>query len=319
MYKILVPKALKPVAREFLTKKGYELVSPEATDEASLAKAIADVDAVIARTEKYTKTVVDAGKNLKIIARYGIGYENIDLAACDAKNVTVTLARGCNTYSVAEHAISLMLACFRQIPQFNQEVRKGNWKSRDAIETHEARYKTFGSIGIGPIGLEAVKIAHFGFQMRILVYDKFVDRSRFPEWVEFVDTLDELMEQADVVSPHLPLNKGTFHIIDEEAISHMKPTAVLLNVSRGAIWDEKAVYKALKEGRIAAAGADVFETEPPTPDMPLFSLPNYIGCPHTAALTEEAVDAVAMNCAQAIDDLLNGREPKFIINHPEKA
>ena len=102
MYKILVPKALKPVAREFLTKKGYELVSPEATDEASLAKAIADVDAVIARTEKYTKTVVNAGKNLKIIARYGIGYENIDLAACDAKNVTVTLARGCNTYSVAE-------------------------------------------------------------------------------------------------------------------------------------------------------------------------------------------------------------------------
>ena len=97
MYKILVPKALKTVAREFLTEKGYELVSPEATDEASLAKAIADVDAVIARTEKYTKTVVDAGKNLKIIARYGIGYENIDLAACDAQNVTVTLARGCNT------------------------------------------------------------------------------------------------------------------------------------------------------------------------------------------------------------------------------
>ena len=93
---------------------------------------------------------------------------------------------------------------------------------------------------------------------------------------------------------------------------------MLLNVSRGAIWDEKAVYKALKEGRIAAAGADVFETEPPAPDMPLFSLPNYIGCPHTAALTEEAVDAVAMNCAQAIDDLLNGREPKFIINHPKK-
>lgn len=318
MYKILVPKALQPVARDFLTAQGYELVSPAATDEASLEEAIADVDAVIARTEKYTKNVIAAAKNLKIIARYGIGYENIDLAACDEKNVTVTLARGCNTYSVAEHAISLMLSCLRAIPQFNQEIRKGNWKSRDAIPTHEARYKTFGSIGIGPIGWEAVKIAHYGFQMKILVYDKFVDRSQFPDWVEFTDTLDEMMERADVVSPHLPLNKGTFHIINAEAISHMKPTAVLLNVSRGAIWDEKAVYEALKNHKIAAAGADVFETEPPSPDMPLFSLPNYIGCPHTAALTKEAIEAVAMNCAHAIDDLLNGREPKYIINHPKK-
>lgn len=318
MYKVLVPKALKKVARDFLTEKGYELVSPEATDEASLAKAIADVDAVIARTEKYTKTVVDAAKNLKIIARYGIGYENIDLAACDAKNVTVTLARGCNTYSVAEHAISLMLSCLRQIPQMNSEIRKENWKSRDAITTHEARYKTFGSIGIGPIGMEAVKIAHFGFQMKILVYDKFVDRSKFPDWIEFTDTLDELMEKADIISPHLPLNKGTFHMLNAEAISHMKPTGVLLNVSRGPIWDEKAVYEALKNHKIAAAGADTYETEPPKADLPLFSLPNFVATPHSAALTEEAIDAVAMNCAQAIDDLLNGREPKFIINHPKK-
>jgi D-3-phosphoglycerate dehydrogenase len=318
MYKVLVPKALKPAARDFLKEKGYELVVLEGNDEETMKKQIADVDAVIARTEKYTPAVIEAAQKLRIIARYGIGYENINLEACDKKNITVTLARGCNTYSVAEHAISLMLACFRQIPQLNNEVRKGNWKSRDAVETHEARYKTFGSIGIGPIGMEAVKIAHFGFQMKILVYDKFVDRSKFPDWVEFVDTLDELMERADVISPHLPLNKGTFHIINEEAISHMKPTGVLLNVSRGAIWDEKAVYKALKEHRIGAAGADVFETEPPTADAPLFEFPNYVGTPHTAALTEEAVTAVAMNCAHAIDDYFSGKEPMYIINHPQK-
>jgi D-3-phosphoglycerate dehydrogenase len=318
MYKILVPKALKPAARDFLTEKGYELSYLEGTDEETMKKAIADCDAAIARTEKYTPAVIEAARKLKIIARYGIGYENINLEACDAKGVTVTLARGCNTYSVAEHAISLMLACFRQIPQLNNEVRAGHWKSRDTIETHEARYKTFGSIGIGPIGMEAVKIAHFGFQMKILVYDKFVDQSKFPDWIEFTDTLEEMMERADVVSPHLPLNKGTFHILNADSISHMKPTGVLLNVSRGAIWDEKAVYKALKEHRIAAAGADVFETEPPTPETPLFELPNFIGTPHTAALSEEAITAVAMNCAHAIDDLLNGREPMYIINHPVK-
>lgn len=151
----------------------------------------------------------------------------------------MTLARGCNTYSVAEHAITLMLAALRQISQLDREVRKGDWKSRDRVETHEARGKVFGSIGIGPIGMEAVKIAHFGFQMKILVYDKFVDQSKFPDWIEFTNTLDDLMERSDVVSPHLPLNKGTFHILNEESISHMKRGGILLNVSRGAIWDEK--------------------------------------------------------------------------------
>ena len=318
MYKILVPKALKPKARDFLLEKGYELVELPGSDEETLKKAIATVDAVIARTEKYTPAVIGAAQNLKIIARYGIGYDNINLPACDAKGVTVTLARGCNTYSVAEHAITLALACLRQIPQLNNQVQQGNWKSRDTVETHEARYKTFGSIGIGPIGMEAVKIAHFGFQMKILVYDKFVDRSKFPDWIEFLDTLDELMEQADIVSPHLPLNQGTFHILNAESISHMKPTGILLNVSRGAIWDEEAVYEALKNHKIAAAGTDVYEKEPPTSDNPLFTLPNFIGTPHTAALSEEAVTAVAMNCAQAIDDLLQGKEPLYIINHPHK-
>lgn len=319
MYKVLVPQALKTVARDFLTQKGYELVVPTGTDETALKEAIANVDGVIARTEKYTKSVVGAAKRLKVIARYGIGFENIDLAACDAKDITVTLARGCNTYSVAEHAITLMLACLRQIPRLNQEIHKANWKSRDTVETHEARYKTFGSIGIGPIGMEAVRIAHFGFQMKILVYDKFVDQSKFPEWIEFTNTLEDLMTAADVVSPHLPLNKGTFHMLNAETIAHMKATGILLNVSRGPIWDEKAVYDALKEHRIAAAGADTFEIEPPAKELPLFALPNFIGTPHSAALTEEAIQAVAMNCAHAIDDVLNGREPQFVINHPQKA
>lgn len=318
MYKILIPKALKESARTFLTDKGYELVELQGTDEETMKKAISDVDAVIARTEKYTPAVIEAARNLKIIARYGIGYENINLEACDKKGVTVTLARGCNTYSVAEHAITLMLAALRQISQLDREVRKGDWKSRDRVETHEARGEVFGSIGIGPIGMEAVKIAHFGFQMKILVYDKFVDQSKFPDWIEFTNTLDDLMERSDVVSPHLPLNKGTFHILNEESISHMKRGGILLNVSRGAIWDEKAVYQALQEGRIGAAAGDVFETEPPTPDNPLFALPNFIGTPHTAALSEEAVTAVAMNCAHAIDDLFSGKEPLYIINHPTR-
>ena len=295
MYKILIPKALKESARTFLTDKGYELVELQGTDEETMKKAISDVDAVIARTEKYTPAVIEAARNLKIIARYGIGYENINLEACDKKGVTL-----------------------RQISQLDREVRKGDWKSRDRVETHEARGKVFGSIGIGPIGMEAVKIAHFGFQMKILVYDKFVDQSKFPDWIEFTNTLDDLMERSDVVSPHLPLNKGTFHILNEESISHMKRGGILLNVSRGAIWDEKAVYQALQEGRIGAAAGDVFETEPPTPDNPLFALPNFIGTPHTAALSEEAVTAVAMNCAHAIDDLFSGKEPLYIINHPTR-
>lgn len=108
-------------------------------------------------------------------------------------------------------------------------------------------------------------------------------------------------------------------MLNAETIAHMKATGILLNVSRGPIWDEKAVYDALKEHRIAAAGADTFEIEPPAKELPLFALPNFIGTPHSAALTEEAIQAVAMNCAHAIDDVLNGREPQFVINHPQKA
>ncbi len=318
MSKVLVFEALNPVAKEFLTEKGYELVYPEGTDVESRKKALADVDAVIARTEKYDDEILSAAKNLKIIARYGIGYDSIDLDACDRHGVTVNIARGCNNYSVAEQTITLMLACFRQIVPMNAEIRKGNWKARDLIPTWEARYKTLGLIGVGAIGMEVAKIAHYGFQMKVVVFDKFIDQSKCPDWIEFVDTKEEMIQKADVVSIHVPLLKSTYHIMDKAAIALMKPTAILLNCGRGPLWDEAALYDALKEGRIAGAGTDVFEQEPPSPDMPLFSLPNYIGCPHTAALTKEATEAVAMNAAHAIDDLLHGIQPKNVINHPKK-
>ena len=253
MYKILIPKALKESARTFLTDKGYELVELQGTDEETMKKAISDVDASL-----------PVRKNIHLLSLKPLGTSRslpvtalatkTSILSLRQKGVTVTLARGCNTYSVAEHAITLMLAALRQISQLDREVRKGDWKSRDRVETHEARGKVFGSIGIGPIGMEAVKIAHFGFQMKILVYDKFVDQSKFPDWIEFTNTLDDLMERSDVVSPHLPLNKGTFHILNEESISHMKRGGILLNVSRGAIWDEKAVYQALAGGTDRSRG-----------------------------------------------------------------
>lgn len=318
MYKVLIPEALNPCARKFLQDKGYELVINKDTSPASMKDAIGDVDAVIARTEKYTADVIRAGKKLKIIARYGIGYDNIDLAAADEQNVTVTLARNCNIYSVAEQTITLMLCCMKQIVPLYQELKQGNWKSRDIIPTYEAKNKTIGILGIGAIGFEVAKISHFGFQMKVLAYDNYAKREKYPEWVTFVDKLEELLPQADVVSIHVPLTKDTHHLLDQSTISLMKPTAILLNAARGPIWNETDLYKMLKERKIAAAGADVFETEPPSPELPLFSLPNFVGCPHTAALSKEAVQAVAMNCVHAIDDLLHGKEPLYIINHPHK-
>lgn len=318
MYKVLVPEALNPVAKKFLEDRNYDLVIPQGTDPESLKKAISEVDAVIARTEKYTPDVIRAGKNLKIIARYGIGYDNIDLATADEQGITVTLARNCNIYSVAEQTITLMLCCLKQVVPLYQALKEGNWKSRDVIPTYEARNKTIGILGIGAIGFEVAKIAHFGFQMKVLAYDNYADRKKYPEWITFVDRLEDFLPQADVASIHVPLTKDTHHMLNRKTISCMKPTAVLLNAARGPIWNESDLYVMLKEHRIAAAGTDVFETEPPSPDTPLFSLPNFIGCPHTAALSKEAIQAVAMNCVHAIDDLLHGKQPLYIINHPQK-
>ena len=252
MYKVLIPKALDPIARKFLEDRNYELVIQQDTDPESLKKAISEVDAVIARTEKYTSDVIRAGKNLKIIARYGIGYDNIDLAAADEQGVTVTLARNCNIYSVAEQTITLMLCCLKQVVPLYQALKEGNWKSRDVIPTYEAKNKTIGILGIGAIGFEVAKIAHFGFQMKVLAYDNYADRKKFPEWVTFVNRLEDILPQVDVASIHVPLTKDTHHMLNQKTMSYMKPTAVLLNAARGPIWDEKDLYLMLKEQRIAA-------------------------------------------------------------------
>ena len=242
MYKVLIPKALDPIARKFLEDRNYELVIQQDTDPESLKKAISEVDAVIARTEKYTSDVIRAGKNLKIIARYGIGYDNIDLAAADEQGVTVTLARNCNIYSVAEQTITLMLCCLKQVVPLYQALKEGNWKSRDVIPTYEAKNKTIGILGIGAIGFEVAKIAHFGFQMKVLAYDNYADRKKFPEWVTFVNRLEDILPQVDVASIHVPLTKDTHHMLNQKTMSYMKPTAVLLNAARGPIWDEKDLY-----------------------------------------------------------------------------
>lgn len=211
-----------------------------------------------------------------------------------------------------------MLACARNITQIYEELKRGNFAIRNALPGMELRGKTFGIAGIGAIGFETAKIVHDGFSMEVLAFDRYADRSVYPEWIHFVDTLDELLKNADVLSLHTPLTSETEHMINRDAMRLMKPSAIIINAARGPIWDERDLYEALKEGTIAAAGSDVFEQEPPDARFPLFELPNYIASAHNAALTKEANAAVSLSCAHAVDDVLSGREPEFPIIRPDK-
>lgn len=318
MYKVLIPQDIQEEGKQYLREKGYEIQIGSGFDRDTLKKEISDADAVIARTAAYPADVIAAGTKLKVIARYGVGYDNIDLKAAEDMGIYVTIAKGCNTRSVAEHTAALMLACARNITQIYEELKRGNFAIRNALPGMELRGKTFGIAGIGAIGFETAKIVHDGFSMEVLAFDRYADRSVYPEWIHFVDTLDELLKNADVLSLHTPLTSETEHMINRDAMRLMKPSAIIINAARGPIWDERDLYEALKEGTIAAAGSDVFEQEPPDARFPLFELPNYIASAHNAALTKEANAAVSLSCAHAIDDVLSGREPEFPIIRPDK-
>lgn len=316
MYKVLIPQDIREEGKRYLTEKGYKVQVGSGADLETLKREIVDADAVIARTAEYPAEVILAGKKLKVIARYGVGYDNIDIKAAERQGIYVTIAKGGNTRSVAEHTIALMLACARNITQSYEELKKGNFAVRNVLPGTELRGKVFSVAGIGAIGLETARIAHDGFGMEVMAFDSYADRSRYPEWVEFADSLEDVLKAADVLSLHTPLTPETKHMINLDTMKRMKTTAIILNVARGPIWDEADLYTALKDGIILAAGADVFEEEPPNKELPLFTLPNYIASPHNAALTNDANIAVSMSCAEAVDDVLNGRVPKFPVNRP---
>lgn len=284
-----------------------QLGRPLSEDE--LIPLLRDCDGYVAGLDFITEKVIRSCQRLKIISRYGAGYDRVDISAADARKIPVTNTPGANAEAVGELAFSLILSVARHIPYLNNSTRSGGWVRSTGMEL---KGKTIGIMGLGAIGRVVARCAQ-GFEMNRIAYDPYIDEAYCKEKRIQARTFDEVIEQADVISLHLPLTDSTRHLIGRKAIAKMKPTAILINTSRGGIIDEDAVYEALKEKRLGGLGLDAFEVEPPA-NSPLFELDNVVVTPHTGAHTKEATENMANLAVQNLIDVLSGRECPYIVN-----
>lgn len=281
-------------------------------NEEELLKVIGDIDGLIVGADKITRKIMEHSKNLKIIAKHGVGIDNIDLKAATDNNIVVTYAPHANAEAVADFTMGLILSVARHVPQAHFSTTRSKWEATKFMGT-EVYGKTIGIIGLGVIGYRVAKRAR-GFDMRIFAYDPYISIERAEEISATLVSFETLLRESDFVTLHVALTDETRGMIGEKELALMKKTAYLINTARGAIVDEKALYIGLKNGEIAGAAIDVYSEEPPGDDFPLFKLSNVVLSPHIAAYTNEAMDRMGKIVAEDIIKFFKGEKPQHIAN-----
>ncbi len=311
--KILVSDPIAEQGVELL-RKHHEVVVALGLKPDELCAKIGGFHALVVRSEtKVTKDVINAGRNLRVIGRAGVGVDNIDLDAATQKGIVVVNAPASNTISAVEHTMALMLALARQIPQAHTSLTGGRW-DRAKFMGVELRGKALGIIGLGRVGYEVARRAR-AFEMHLLGYDPFISPDRAKAaGIEMV-TLEDMLVRSDFLSVHTPLTGATRALIGAKELATMKKTARVLNVARGGIIDETALTEALANGTIAGAALDVYSKEPIT-DLPLFKSDKIVVTPHLGASTEEAQARVGLDIAEQIIDVLADRNALYAVNIP---
>jgi D-3-phosphoglycerate dehydrogenase len=304
--KVLISDKMDPNAARIFEERGCDVdVITGETPEQLIAR-IGDYDGLAIRSStKVTKAVLDAATNLKVIGRAGIGVDNVDIPYASSKGVVVMNTPFGNSITTAEHAIALMFALARQIPEANAQTQAGLWPKSGFMGV-EVTGKTLGLVGAGNIG-SIVASRALGLKMKVIAYDPFLTEDRAVEMgVEKVD-LDTLLSRADFVTLHTPLTEETRNILSRERLENAKKGIRIINCARGGLIDEAALKDCLESGQVAGAALDVFETEPPAADHPLFGTKNFICTPHLGASTNEAQVNVALQVAEQLADyLVNG-------------
>lgn len=299
-------------APELLRSTGHELVFPNPSEkltETSLTEMLKDKDAYIAGLDHITAQVLEQAPNLKIIARYGVGYDRVDLAAAKQRGIAVTITPGANTIAVAELAFGLMLSVARSIPRQDSSLRAGSWAK---VTGPELSGKTIGIVGLGAIGGEVAKRAR-AFNMKIIAFDTYPREEFRRDWgVEYLP-LPEVIAQADFLSLHAPALPETVGMINRDTLRTMKKTAYLINTARGELVVEDDLIEALSSGIIAGAGLDAFSREP-LGDSPLTSLTNVVITPHAASATAEAASRMSLTAAEEVVRVLSGQEARYVVN-----
>ncbi len=312
--KILMSQPIHEAGIKLITDQGYVARVAQDFTEGTLIKEVQDADGFLVRTAEIPASVINAGKQLRVIARHGVGYDNIDVKAATVRRIPVCITPRANALSVAEHVIALMLALAKRMLPFDAATRKNEWEVRNSYSAFDLDGKTLGILGMGRIGMLVCQKAKAAFSMEILAYDPLVPKEAMEQAGARVATISEILKASDFVTLHVPSMAETKGLIGTAQLKAMKRSAFLINCARGPIVDEAALVAALKDGTIAGAGLDVFDPEPPKADNPLFGLPNVVLSPHSAGLTVECVIRMATHAAQAIIDVLEGRRPEGVIN-----
>jgi D-3-phosphoglycerate dehydrogenase len=300
---VLISEELSPATVDALGPD-FDIRYCDGTDRTELLRAVADADALLVRSAtKVDAEVLAAAERLRVVARAGVGLDNVDVRAATQSGVMVVNAPTSNIVSAAELAVALLLAAARHVVPANEALRRGEWR-RSKYSGVELYEKTVGIVGLGRIGvLVAQRLSSFG--MRVIAYDPYVQAGRAAQMGVRLVGLDDLLAESDFITVHLPKTPETIGLIGDEQLHKVKPQVVVVNAARGGIVDETALHEALVERRVAAAGLDVYATEPNT-DSPLFALPNVVATPHLGASTSEAQEKAGVSVARSVRLALSG-------------
>jgi len=314
-FKVVITDAEYPsfdIEKKVLSKINVELVKFQCKTEEELIKNCKDADAILNQYAKITPKVIEKLKYVKIIARYGIGVDNVNLKAATKKGIFVTNVVY-DICDVADHTITLMLALTRKLFFINKSVKKIEWDWKKFHPINRIKGKTVGIIGLGRVGRQVAKRINC-FDVKILACDPYVLPDAFKKYNAKSVDLDTLLKQSDFVTIHVPLNDETRHLISKNQFKIMKNSAILINAARGGIVDEKALYEAILEKQIAGAGLDVFGSEPVDSDNRFLLLDNVTVTPHAGGSTFDAEIHQSMMIAEDIEKYLNKKKPKFLKN-----
>lgn len=315
MPKVLVSDTIDQAGIDILSQVAQVDVKTGLSPE-ELIKIMPEYDALMIRSgTRVTKEAIEAGTQLKIIGRAGVGVDNVDVPAATRQGIVVVNSPEGNTIAAAEHALAMMLAMSRYIPDANQSLKNGKWDRKSFVGT-EVYKKTLGIVGLGKIGSHIAAAAK-ALGMKLIAYDPFISIERAEQLGCRLVDMDLLLQEADYITLHIPKTPETTNLIDAKALAKMKPTARIINCARGGIIDEVALVEALKSGRIAGAALDVFNNEPLEPDSPLRQVgKELILTPHLGASTAEAQINVAIDVAEQIRDVLLGLPARSAVNIP---
>lgn len=300
-----------------LIRQRADLRMASALDAATLHREVVGAEGLIIRTGGVVdQALLDHGRDLRVVGRHGVGYDQIDIDAATAHGVQVVYTPGANTQSVAEHVFAMMIALSKFFPQMTSALAAGHYQARTSMTGREIAGKSLGIIGLGRIGRRVAQIARLGFHMKVIYHDIVPAPPELEVELDLKRVGFQEALESQYVTLHVPLDSSTRGMISAEAIQTMRADAILINTCRGPVVDETAVARALDEKRLWGYGGDVFTVEPPPPNHPLIGRPDVLLTPHSAAQTEEGLRTMAVTIVHEVLDVLDGKLPDYPVNNP---